>query len=110
MSNISTDDIFDVAADYLLMFAVLGAFGWFFVVTGYQIYHWLQYAEWKPLPFSVALEYVGFRLASLENPDSWKGLAQIVRWVLWLPLSVMVGLVAILLAALVRGWVRAQAS
>ena len=108
-SNSNTDTVFDVVATYLWLLALLGAFSWFFSVTGYQVYHWLQHAEWQPLPFSLAFEYLGFRLEFLDNPESWKGVAELVRWFLSLPLSIMVGLIVVLLAWLVYNGLRSQA-
>lgn len=69
--------------------ATAGVFGWLFVacaisllissivVIGSQIYDFLKWGAWPPLPLTGALEMAGSGWA--KSPESWKGIWRILH-------------------------------
>jgi hypothetical protein len=61
----------------------------------YQVYLWLKYAMWAPIPISTALASMGFDYYSALSTIRWTGIQKILEWLIDLPLSgslVMAGL------------------
>jgi hypothetical protein len=75
---------------------------WVVGLLGYQCWHWLAFGEWRPLPTSMAFEYLEIDLTAIYAPESWFGLARVGRWMLELPLSITVPVAAFLLYSLLH--------
>jgi ABC-type sulfate transport system permease subunit len=56
-------------------------------ILGSQTFDWFQTETWVPLPTESVAIWLGISLSWVNEPEQWKGLAQVVRWVLDLPLS-----------------------
>lgn len=101
----ATEDFWDKSADAVLAIALLAGFLFCAVVLGWQLLHWLKTSQWQPLPFLMALGYLGIDTESVYAPQSWLGLAKAVQFILELPMSVMVPVCGILLATAWKAFV-----
>ena len=65
----------------LSLMVVLSGFG----ILGYQILIWLQDGVWNALPLMMVFEFL-FENSVLgqwmQNPESWLGLQQVLKWIL----------------------------
>ena len=91
------EDFWDKTADAILSVAFSDGSLFFVGVLGWQLLHWQQTSEWQPLPFHVALSYIGISTESVYAPQSWFGLAKAAQFFLELPMSVMVPACGLLL-------------
>lgn len=57
-------------------------------VFAYQFYMWLKTGAWVSMPVHVLLSWFGFDPSSVSN-IGWKGVQQVVLWLLDLPLSLV---------------------
>ena len=57
------------------------------LILGSQAFDWFQTDVWIPVPTESVALWLGISLSWVNEPEEWKGLAQIVRWVLDVPLS-----------------------
>ena len=58
------------------------------LILGGQTFDWFQTDVWIPVPTESLALWLGLSLSWVNEPEGWKGLAQIVRSVLDVPLSV----------------------
>ncbi|WP_017940555.1 MULTISPECIES: hypothetical protein [unclassified Thioalkalivibrio] len=100
------EDFADKAAGVLVSVAFVFGWLWLAGVLGYQVWHWLQEGVWLPLPFRLALEFIGLNVPEPVEIDGWVGLSRVLEWAINLPMSVMVGLAVFAVAVLVNGMVR----
>lgn len=94
----ATEDFWDKSADAVLVLTLALGYGFCALVIGWQVLHWLQTGEWQPLPFLVALEFIGVNTESAYAPKSWIGMAKVARFLLELPMSIMVPVCGVVLA------------
>jgi hypothetical protein len=74
---------------------ILGGVGVFF----YQVYLWLKYAMWAPMPVATALASMGFDYYSSISAIRWAGIQKILTWLIDLPLSVCLIVLGVSLSA-----------
>jgi hypothetical protein len=60
-----------------------------FPVIAYQVYLWLKFGQWVPIPLVEALELSGINYLPVVN-TSWEGVQKIGVWIIRLPLSIVV--------------------
>ncbi len=73
-----------------MILLVLGLFMMILVpvfVLGSETFDWFQTDVWTPVPTESVALWLGISLSWVNRPEEWKGLAQIVRWLLDVPLS-----------------------
>ena len=73
-----------------MILLVLGLFLMILVpvfVLGSETFDWFQTDVWTPVPTESVALWLGISLNWVNRPEEWKGLAQIVRWLLDVPLS-----------------------
>jgi hypothetical protein len=84
---------------YALSLAILVAGIAFALYAGVQ---WLQTARWQPLTVSGALAAWPETREWIARPQNWLGLHRLVRWILRVPVFIIVTLVGLALFALTR--------
>src|SRR4051794_7594146 len=53
----------------------------------YQIFHWLKWGRWRPIPLAEGLKWIGLR----EPRLAWGSAKKVLHWLLTLPLSLALG-------------------
>jgi hypothetical protein len=67
----------------------LGVLGLYIVpaIWAYQIFHWLKWGRWRPIPLAEGLKWIGLR----EPRLAWGSAQKVLHWLLNLPLSLALG-------------------
>ncbi len=88
-----SDDLGAGGAGCLIgVLCLLGALG----ILGFQAVLWLKDGVWTPLPLSTIFVFLSFDIPAVE----WKGLQEIVNWVLGTPISA-----SLIVFGIVIGWI-----
>lgn len=101
-------DIWDSLADNLVVIILIAGALFAISIWGWQIFDWLRTGEWTALPFSALFRYFEIDLSFVYNPSSWQGLAQVGRWILAVPMAVMLPVSSLLAAWLFRAFISSQ--
>lgn len=64
----------------------------------YQVYLWLKYAMWAPMPISTALAFMGVDYYSSISAIRRAGMQKILEWLIDLPLSASLAVAGLLLS------------
>lgn len=109
-------DFLDKIADLIQTLgtsASLLACGIFFVIDAFYllfaIFEWLQTAEWPGwswISLYDALHYFEIDTYTLHHPETWKGLAKVVLWILAAPVSLSIAIIGTWLSFKIRSIIR----